>query len=145
MSLSETEGSRSELGRRILDEALVGVGQLPAALNPDVYELEPIAGLFPVFRLAKPGSASITIQWGTDLEVAIGPFSEFLVYALTQGEAPSIRDDLAKLFRAEVQVGRSLLSHSVQLFLQGEPLWGRATYVGVRDSLAAGRYRPFAE
>jgi hypothetical protein len=113
-----------------------------------VREAEPIGGWLPVFELAKPGSTPLTIRLGPEFAVGIGPLSEFLVYELAKADAAIVQRDLALVLQAEVQVRRTLLGWwAVQLYLDGSPMWGTATYLNraVPPGFAPGRFRAFAE
>lgn len=147
MPMSKPEEAAVELGRQILDAALRDVGEPPLATNPNIREGAPIAGLFPVYSLHKPNCLPLIVHLGTDLDVGIGPFAEFMVREVSVATAAELRADLARLFTAEMELRRGRLrSWTVQLYLDGSPLWTPATYWGIADQngLVAGRFGPFA-
>lgn len=147
MSLSKQEEAAVGLGRQVLNAALHDVGELPLATNPHILEREPIAGLFPVYSLQKPNCLPLIVHLGTDLDVGIGPFAEFMVREVSVAAAAELQADLVRLFTAEMELRRGLLrSWTVQLYLDGSPLWKPATYWGIADQngLVAGRFGPFA-
>ena len=146
MLSDERKKALGRLGMEALDGALVDLGYPPVRENPHVR-----TGHTEVFGLTtavveKPGCAPLEFQFGPELDVWVGPFSEVVMYELTEATRDEVRSLIAQVLRSEVTWRPRWMSVELVLRVPGSEPWRRLrSFGGSRDlGLHPTSFAPYA-
>ena len=102
--MSDRERASVDLGMRILDEALMALGESPTQNSPFFRAAEPLIGVFPNLYLEKPDVAPFRFVFSTTLDVWVGPFSEVFLVDVLKTSPDALREAIERILRSGVSV-----------------------------------------
>lgn len=143
--MSHDQRGCSEAGQKAFDDALVGLGELPAGSNPDLRRGEPILGVFPNVYLVRSGVAPLRFVFGQTVDVWVGPFSEAVVIDVTDASLDLVRGSILRVLRSSVLVSSGRWTTTIVFQIGDELPWSRLR-VRARgaEGLLDGDYKPFS-
>lgn len=144
MLSDEQKEALARLGMEALDGALVDLGCPPVRENPHVRTGHTEDLGLATAVIEKPGCAPLKFQFGPDLDVWVGPYSEVLMCELTEATRDQVRSLMARVLRSEVTSRARWMSVEIVLRVPGSEPWRRLRVFGAgRDLDLHPSYAPY--
>jgi hypothetical protein len=144
--VNDEEREAARLGMRILDQALISLGQKPMLESQDFRVTEPVVGDIPTTVLEKSGVAPFRFVFGRDLDVWVGPFSEVILAPVHSATEKETQQRIEVLLQSSVTCRPGKRSMEIALQRPGRVPWLR---LKVRASDVAAKleatYSPYID